>query len=50
MDWKLEETHPEYGKVVMMGCIEGESYRWFDDGDGGIAMIPLDVLQDQEEK
>ena len=44
--WFLGEIHPIYGEVVMMGVTGGEPYRWFRDKYGGIAMIPLFMLQD----
>ena len=43
-EMKLNEIHPVYGKCVMCRTIEGEPYRFFDDGDGCIAMIPLNAL------
>jgi len=42
--WALGEIHEYYGVVVMMRTIEGEPYRFFDDGEGSISMIPLDCL------
>jgi hypothetical protein len=42
---KIGQTHKHYGKCVMMRTIEGEPYRFFQDKDGGIAMIPLDCLE-----
>lgn len=44
-DWRIGEAHPNYGKVQMMGSIEGEAYRWFIDKHGVISMIPLDCLE-----
>ncbi len=44
LPWTLNEEHEIYGKVVMVGCLAGESYRWFEK-DGGISMIPLSTLE-----
>jgi hypothetical protein len=44
MEYGIGEHHPLYGEVIMVGIIEGESYRWFKDDNGTISMIPLDVL------
>lgn len=46
--WMLNKEHKYYGKVVMCRLIEGEAYRFFDK-DGAFSMIPLSVLQDEEE-
>ena len=43
--WKLGDNHKWYGRVVMMRTIEGEPYRFFQDGKGSVAMMPLSVLQ-----
>ena len=47
-DWKLGEKHKYYGEVVMMKCIEGEPYRFFNK-DKVISMIPLSALQEEED-
>lgn len=48
-EWILNEVHSDYGIVVSMGIVEGESYRWFLKDDV-VSMIPLDVLKSEEEK
>jgi hypothetical protein len=51
--WSLGEFNPIYGKVVMLGSIEGESFRWFSKTNTGsynpvISMIPLKTLELEE--
>lgn len=46
--WTIGQNHPIYGKVVMMGSLQGEAYRWFDK-NGVISMIPLSVLLEQRQ-
>ncbi|KKM17913.1 hypothetical protein LCGC14_1670970 [marine sediment metagenome] len=48
-DWVLGEEHEMFGRVAMMRTIEGEPYRFFIDTDKVVSMIPLSVLQEQEE-
>jgi len=48
IDWPIESIHPDYGKCVMMGVIDGEKIRWFDK-DGVISMIPLDACGEYED-
>lgn len=43
--WEMDEVHEHYGKVVALGVIGGEPYRWFENTEGDIAMIPLSALQ-----
>ena len=38
-----EET--KWGKVIMIGRTLGERYYWMEDKDGGIAMMPADVVE-----
>lgn len=45
--WPIDSVHPLYGKCVMQGVTGGEQYRWFDDGDGVVSMMPLSVLGDE---
>lgn len=45
--WLIDEQHPDYGRVVMMGITLGEPYRWFRNSKGTISMIPLSALQEQ---
>ena len=45
--WKLGEIHEVYGKVIMMGNLQGEAYRWFENKHGTISMIPLSALIEQ---
>ena len=49
-DWplKLEEVHPVYGKVAMMGTMGGEPYYWFVDKHGSVAMMPASMFEDEE--
>jgi hypothetical protein len=44
--WILGEKHEIYGEVVMMASFKGEAYRFFDSGDGCVAMIPLNFLEE----
>jgi len=48
--WMIDEVHPIYGTVGMMRTIDGEPYRFFTDKDGGVAMIPLEVLQAMDDE
>ena len=43
----INQEHKYYGKCVMMRTIEGEPYRFFQDNDKSISMIPLSVLSNQ---
>ena len=43
--WLLDSVHPMYGKVVGMGVLSGEKYRWFHK-DNLTSMIPLSFLED----
>ena len=42
--WLVGEVHPIFGKVVFMGILGIESYRWFEDEDGNLSMIPVDIV------
>lgn len=44
-NWELGKEHRAYGKVVMMRTIEGEPYRFFLDKNKVVSMIPLSILQ-----
>lgn len=42
--WVIGSIDEDYGVVVAMYCIEGEPYRFFEDEEGTISMIPLSAL------
>lgn len=48
--WFIGEVHPIWGEVQMMGTTGGERYRWMVDEYGAVSMMPLDALQETEEK
>lgn len=43
--WKLGDKHKLFGKVIAMGIREGEPYRFFQDKDNTISLIPLDSIK-----
>jgi hypothetical protein len=47
--WRLGEKSKHYGRVVGMAVIEGEKYRFFISKDKVISMIPLSVLELEEQ-
>jgi len=42
--WIMGDTHKLFGTVVAMGIRDGEPYRFFQDKDGSISLIPLDSI------
>ena len=48
-DWIIGQKHKFYGEVAMMRTIEGEPYRFFINKEKVVSMIPLSVLQLEEE-
>ena len=46
--WFIDDYHQIFGRVAMIGRIEGEEYRWMEK-DGGISMIPLSTLEAMDE-
>lgn len=43
--WEIGEVHEYYGKVTALGMVGDEPYRWFEDAEGNVVMIPLSALQ-----
>jgi len=41
-------TKTPWGKIVAVGTVQGERYYWIEDGLGGIAMMPADVVENDE--
>lgn len=50
MEWGIGMKHPAYGKVIGAMVIEGESYRFFQDKHGTIAMMPVETLNEDASK
>lgn len=46
--WYLDEVHPVYGTVIMIGMINSSPYRWFRMNNGTISTIPLSTLNEED--
>lgn len=44
----MGETHPIYGRVVMMGITGGERYYWWFEKGRDIAMMPASMFASEE--
>jgi len=48
--WKIGERHKIFGEVIGMGIKDGEAYRFFKEKSGTISLIPLPVLNYEDNK
>jgi len=47
MKWELGAKHKWFGVVIAAGIRDGEPYRFFRDKNSSIALIPLELLEEE---